>query len=122
MDNLASDYIDVRKIPIHVDIYYKLLLLFLPRRQENTDPSSVVVEINDQDDVNNLIPNSFLLLFTAHEFLGRRQWCTNDNGELLLYTLDTVAQNIKAPIYDACRDVIYEYVEQVRKETKNFIF
>lgn len=82
-------------------------------REENTDPAALVLESNEQDDVNNSIPNSFLLLFTAHEFLGRRLWCTKDNGEMLLYTLDAVVPNIKAPIYDICRDVIYEYIEQV---------
>lgn len=88
---------------------------FFQFREENIDPSTTLtLECNENDDVNNLIPNSFLLLFTAHEFLGYRQWCTKDNGgELLQYTLDAVVPNIKAPVYDVCRDVIYEYLEQV---------
>lgn len=27
--------------------------------------------------------------------------------------------NIKAPVYDVCRDVIYEYIEQVGKSVMN---
>ena len=59
------------------------------------------------------MPNSFLLLFTGHAFLGKRQWCTRDNGGLLHYILDVVAPNLKAPLYDGCRESVYEYIEQV---------
>ncbi|XP_061392801.1 calcineurin-binding protein cabin-1-like [Musca vetustissima] len=65
------------------------------------------------EEADDLVPASFQILFTAHEYLGRRHWCSNDNGEFLQYILDAVVTNLKAPIYDGCRDVMYEYIEQV---------
>lgn len=79
--------------------------------QSNTTNETAATET--AEDVNDAMPSSFLLLFTAHEHLGRRQWCSNDNGEFLQYILDAVVPNLKTPIYDMCRDVIYEYLEQV---------
>uniref|UniRef100_T1PHJ2 TPR repeat protein n=1 Tax=Musca domestica TaxID=7370 RepID=T1PHJ2_MUSDO len=68
---------------------------------------------NTTDETDDLVPASFQILFTAHEYLGRRHWCSNDNGEFLKYILDAVITNFKAPLYDNCRDVMYEYIEQV---------
>ncbi|XP_046803424.1 calcineurin-binding protein cabin-1-like isoform X3 [Lucilia cuprina] len=89
-------------------ILHRLIL-----REENDSPNTLNAKTDDIQDVNELIPKSFLILFTAHEYLGKRQWCTNDNGEFLQYILDAVVLNLKAPVYDVCRDVIYEYLEQV---------
>lgn len=88
-----------------------IFLIF--NREENDSPSILNSKSDDTQDVNDLIPKSFLILFTAHEYLGKRQWCTDDEGEFLQYILDAVVLNLKAPIYDVCRDSIYEYLEQV---------
>ncbi|XP_013099300.2 calcineurin-binding protein cabin-1 [Stomoxys calcitrans] len=80
-------------------ILHQLLL-----REEMSESSGVSSEV---------VPNSFLLLFTAHDYLGKRQWCSVENGEFLQYALDAVVFNFKAPIYDMCRDIIYENIEQL---------
>lgn len=67
----------------------------------------------DAEEIEDLIPQSFLILFTAHEFLGKRQLCTRDNGAFLLYILDVITPNLRAPLYDSFRDIVYEYLEQV---------
>lgn len=92
-----------------------VILHQLLHKEENDNPNTLSNKTTENEivDVNELIPKSFLLLFTAHDYLGKRQWCTDDNGEFLQYVLDTVVLNLKAPIYDNCRDVIYEYLEQV---------
>ncbi|XP_055915859.1 calcineurin-binding protein cabin-1-like [Eupeodes corollae] len=66
----------------------------------------------DTEEIEDLLPHSFLTLFTAHEFLGKRQWCTRDSGQLLLYTIEMIAPNLRAPLYDSCRDIVMEYMEQ----------
>lgn len=53
------------------------------------------------------------MLFTAHEFLGRRQWCTLDKGRLLLFILDIVVPKIRAPILDSVRECVTETIEQI---------
>jgi len=40
----------------------------------------------DEED-SSCLPSSFALLVAAHDFLGRRAWCTASNGELLLFTV-----------------------------------
>lgn len=32
-----------------------------------------------------MLPNSLMLLNTAHEYLGRRSWCCNSDGALLKF-------------------------------------
>lgn len=59
------------------------------------------------------IPNSIMIFFTSHEFLGIRSWCTNDNGELLLYILDIIVPRLRAPYLEQYRDIISEHLEQI---------
>ncbi|XP_073826591.1 calcineurin-binding protein cabin-1-like [Musca autumnalis] len=80
------------------------------RDEAARDESNTTEEAPATDD---LLPASFQILFTAHEYLGRRHWCSNDNGEFLQYILDAVVNNFRAPLYDSCRDVMYEYIEQI---------
>lgn len=83
-------------------------------REENNSP--VVIKPRpaeiDTEEIEGLVPHSFLILFTAHEFLGKRLWCTRDSGQLLLYTIEMVTPNLRAPLYDSCRDIVMEYMEQ----------
>ncbi|XP_053960915.1 calcineurin-binding protein cabin-1-like isoform X1 [Anastrepha ludens] len=67
-------------------------------------------EVEEEEDP---LPGSFSILFTAHEFLGKFQCCTRNNGEFLHYILDVIVPIIRAPLYDSCRDSVYEYLEQV---------
>lgn len=75
--------------------------------------NEALVTPTESDDPEESLPPTFSLLFTAHDFLGRRQWCTRDGGQLLLYTLDFIVPKYHAPFMDFYRDVIYEYVEQI---------
>ncbi|XP_037928084.1 calcineurin-binding protein cabin-1-like [Teleopsis dalmanni] len=82
-------------------------------REENCNSSPIKSKSEESEEEEEILPHSFLVLFTAHEFLGKRHWCTRDNGSLLQYTLDAITPNFRAPIYDACRDSLYEYIEQI---------
>lgn len=81
------------------------------RKRDGATPSSS----NDQpeDNIEESMPSSLIVFFTAHEFLGLRTWCTKHNGQLLLYTLDIVASRLRTPCLEPFRDVIAEYLEQV---------
>ncbi|XP_067620884.1 calcineurin-binding protein cabin-1-like isoform X2 [Eurosta solidaginis] len=68
---------------------------------------------NNAEEEEDPLPGSFSLLFTAHDFLGKYQCCTRNNGEYLHYILDIIVPIIRAPLYDSCRDTLYEYIEQV---------
>lgn len=69
--------------------------------------------IAGDEPVEDSIPFSIMIFFTAHEHLGLRSWCTKHDGQLLLYTLDTVATRLRAPCLEPFRDAIAEYLEQV---------
>lgn len=59
------------------------------------------------------IPNSIMIFFTAHEYLGNRGWCTKDKGQLLLFILDVCVPRLRTPYLEQFRDYIAEYLEQV---------
>lgn len=84
----------------------------------NTDES--LNETNDE--LEDAIPNTLLLFFTAHDFLGRRQWCSKDNSKLLCYTLDFVTPQLRSPLYEPYRAIINEYLEQVKLNFRSNIF
>ncbi|KAL9928106.1 uncharacterized protein LOC119640346 isoform X1 [Glossina fuscipes] len=104
-NNTQGQELDFKRLWV---VLHQILL-----RDENDSPNIFNVAPNESEDANELIPKSFSILFTAHEFLGKRQWCSKDNGEFLQYILDAIALNLKAPIYDGCRDLLYEHIEQV---------
>lgn len=58
------------------------------------------------------IPNSLMMFFTAHEFVGRKQWCTKDNGKLLITLLDILTPIYRTPMLEPFRDVLAEHLEQ----------
>lgn len=63
--------------------------------------------------IDDAMPCSIMIFFTAHEHLGLRSWCTKHDSQLLLYTLDIVATRLRSPYLEPYRDVIAEYLEQV---------
>lgn len=79
--------------------------------KDECDVASEEEEATDTEE--ELIPKSISIFFTAHEYLGNRTWCTKDNGELLLYIIDTVTPRLRTPYFDHCRNEIVEYLEQI---------
>lgn len=71
-------------------------------------PADGATEVNEET-----LPNSLIVFFTAHEYLGLRAWCTKHNGALLLYIMEIVATRLRAPYLEPFRDTIAEYLEQV---------
>uniref|UniRef100_A0A1B0D171 Uncharacterized protein n=1 Tax=Phlebotomus papatasi TaxID=29031 RepID=A0A1B0D171_PHLPP len=70
-------------------------------------------ETSDVEDDEESMPNSILIFFTAHEFLGRKFWCTKDGGQLMTHTLDIVVPILRSPMLEPFRDIVMEYMEQL---------
>lgn len=82
-------------------------------RKESTDSSGTNGATEDEVEEEDTIPNSVTILFTAHEYLGGRMWCTKDNGKLLLFALELIVPLLRTPYLEAYRDIIAEYLEQI---------
>ncbi|CAH1784782.1 unnamed protein product [Owenia fusiformis] len=54
------------------------------------DAAMVMDENNSNDSIGECMSSSLLLLNVAHDYLGRRSWCTNSQGALLEFYLDVV--------------------------------
>lgn len=83
-----------------------------PKVKRRLSTDSIVTD-GSAEEVEETIPNSITIFFTAHEFLGIRSWCTKDAGKLLSYTLDVVVPRLRTPYLEPFRDIIAEYLEQI---------
>lgn len=83
------------------------------KRKEIVDSNGDTPIDDTESEVEETIPKSIMIFFTAHEYLGNRGWCTKDQGKLLLYALETCVPRIRAPYLEQFRDFLVEYLEQV---------
>lgn len=58
------------------------------------------------------MPNSVSLLFTSHDFLGRKKWCSRDDSKYLLKILDEITPRLRSPELEHSREIIMEMLEQ----------
>lgn len=49
----------------------------------------------DRASLGGTMPSSLMLLFTAHEYLGRRSWCTSSDGVLLFLCVEVMIDETK---------------------------
>lgn len=87
------------------------------RKLSNDSSSSTEIEPSEEEAITDgeedLIPKSISIFFTAHDYIGNRTWCTKDNGQLLLYIMDTVTPRLRTPSLERCRKEVLEYLEQI---------
>lgn len=81
-----------------------------PKRKPSIESNATDTTFLEMEET---IPNSIMVFFTAHEYLGGRCWCTKDNGKLLLFALETVVTCLRTPYLESFRDIIAEYLEQM---------
>ncbi|KAF5297375.1 hypothetical protein FQR65_LT01305 [Abscondita terminalis] len=92
-------------------------------RQEHRDQASKSVshvrkkrKLSVTDDASEIgekqVPPSINVLFSAHDFLGRKGWCLTAQGELLHFLVDTVLDRLDTPIFEPLRDKIDIHIEQ----------
>ncbi|XP_031357687.1 calcineurin-binding protein cabin-1-like isoform X2 [Photinus pyralis] len=58
------------------------------------------------------LPPSINVLFSAHDFLGRKSWCLTSQGELLHFIIDTILDRLDTPIFEPLRERIDIHLEQ----------
>ena len=106
--------------PINTKMPWAILHIILQREEDlqlaakssNTE-TAAVGEMVDNEELEDILPNSVIIFFTAHEYLGARSWCTKHDGQFLLHILDTIGNRLRTPLFEAYRDVIAEYLEQI---------
>lgn len=55
-----------------------IILYHILQREEDLVPAQK--SFTDDEEIEETIPNSLMIFFTAHDFLGRHRLCTNHNG------------------------------------------
>lgn len=113
--------------PINLKTPWIILHHFLQREEDmkpsvkrmlSTDSGSSSEIVPSEEEVvtdteEDFIPKSISIFFTAHEYIGNRTWCTKDNGQLLLFIMDTVTPRLRTPSLERCRNEVLEYLEQI---------
>lgn len=123
----------IRTHPVSTMLPWTILYHILQREEDSQPAVRMAVDDELDESLEDSIPKSLMIFFTAHDFLGRHRLCTNHNGgyvnfearcsllsntlthldRLLLFTLDVVAPRLRAPNLEQFRDVVAEYLEQV---------
>ncbi|KAJ8711964.1 hypothetical protein PYW08_008918 [Mythimna loreyi] len=85
-----------------------IIVHYILQREEDQGRARVEKEKVACDEV----PNPLIVLFIAHEQLGKRGWCCKSEGKLLYFTLDTVVPRLRSPSLAKCLDQVVQYMEQ----------
>ncbi|CAH0596502.1 unnamed protein product [Chrysodeixis includens] len=85
-----------------------IIMHYILQREEDQGSARV-----DKDKVaNEEVPNPIMLLFIAHEQLGKRGWCCKSEGKLLYFTLDIVVPRLRSPALAKALEQVCENMEQ----------
>ncbi|XP_076237549.1 calcineurin-binding protein cabin-1 isoform X2 [Calliopsis andreniformis] len=68
---------------------------------------------SESDDEDEGVPASIMILFIAHEFMGRHSWCCYNEAKLLFFTLNLVIPKLEAPQFSSIKDKVSKYLEQI---------
>ncbi|XP_017772871.1 PREDICTED: calcineurin-binding protein cabin-1-like [Nicrophorus vespilloides] len=97
-----------------------IILHYILLRDEHRQQAKKVVQHVKKDKIKKSkyaleeeeLPPSIAILFSAHEFLGPKGWCLQNQGELLHFMLDTIIYRLDAPIFEFLREKIDIHLEQ----------
>nr|XP_021191006.2 calcineurin-binding protein cabin-1 [Helicoverpa armigera] len=85
-----------------------IIMHYILQREEDQGRARIDTEKDEGDDV----PNPIMVLFIAHEQLGKRGWCCKSEGRLLYFTLDTVVPRLRSPSLAKSLEQVVQYMEQ----------
>ncbi|XP_076631383.1 calcineurin-binding protein cabin-1 isoform X1 [Colletes latitarsis] len=77
---------------------------------KNRQHSSNYSESDDEDEG---VPASIMILFIAHEFMGRHSWCCYNEAKLLFFTLNLVIPKLETPQFVSIKSKVSKYLEQI---------
>lgn len=78
--------------------------------QKNKQEGSHCSESEEEEED---VPASLMVLFTAHEFLGRHSWCCINEARLLYFTMQTIIPKLKTPQLSGIKKKLIKYLEQI---------
>lgn len=99
------------ELPLDTTVPWILLHYILQREEDcgRGQKKSVDDDASDKEDV----PASLMILFTAHNYLGKKNWCTNNDNYLLYFTLNAVIPRLRSPALASAVETISQCLEQV---------
>lgn len=116
ISNQHDTPIDKNNLKLHLlNLSIPWIILYpIVQREDDIANAMSGKKKDDQEVVEDfgVIPNSLMMIFTAHEILGRRQWCMKDNGKLWFFLLDNLTSLYRTPLLEPYRDIIAEHLEQ----------
>ncbi|XP_072762606.1 calcineurin-binding protein cabin-1 isoform X3 [Anoplolepis gracilipes] len=68
---------------------------------------------SESDDEDDGIPPSIMILFTAHEFIGRHSWCCFNEAKLLFFIMNLIIPQLETPLYASIKNRLTKYLEQI---------
>ncbi|XP_066593480.1 calcineurin-binding protein cabin-1-like [Prorops nasuta] len=68
---------------------------------------------SESDDEDDGIPPSIMILFTAHEFIGRHSWCCYNEAKLLFFTMKLIIPKLETPQYMPIKNKLTKHLEQI---------
>ncbi|XP_076277405.1 calcineurin-binding protein cabin-1 isoform X2 [Lasioglossum baleicum] len=68
---------------------------------------------SESDDEDDGVPASIMILFIAHEFMGRHSWCCYNEAKLLFFTLNLVIPKLETPQFSGIKSKLSKYLEQI---------
>ncbi|KAK2589327.1 hypothetical protein KPH14_007875 [Odynerus spinipes] len=68
---------------------------------------------SESDDEDDGIPPSIMILFIAHDFIGRHSWCCFHDAKLLFFTMNLIIPKLETPQFAMIKDKLTKYLEQI---------
>lgn len=78
--DVAYDKNSSRTHPVSTKLPWIILYHILQREEDFLPAQKSITDGREDEESDEMIPNSLMIFFTAHDFLGRHRLCTNHNG------------------------------------------
>ncbi|XP_013404378.1 calcineurin-binding protein cabin-1 [Lingula anatina] len=84
----------VPEMPINTVMPWRVLYRMIEHEEKKLQSMSMQPE-EHQGVMGDCMPSSLMLLTVAHEYLGRKCWCTKSDGALLMFFIDVIKSRLK---------------------------
>ncbi|XP_043487375.1 calcineurin-binding protein cabin-1-like isoform X1 [Polistes fuscatus] len=68
---------------------------------------------SESDDEDDGIPPSIMILFIAHDFIGKHSWCCFHDAKLLFFTMNLIIPKLETPQFTTIKNKLTKYLEQI---------
>lgn len=93
----------ISEMPINSVLPWILLYRLIDQEEKKikdmmTRDKADVASLATEDELATGIPSPLMLLYNAHQYLGRRSWCCNSDGALLLLYVNVLFKELRRPL------------------------